>query len=247
MELLSQSGHLKGRFLTTRWSWVDAACDLASPESLPALERLCQAYWPSLYAFALRRGRDPHLAQDLTQAFFARFIERGYLRAADRERGRFRTFLLTSFEHFLIHEWEKRRAAKRGGQYELLSWDDHRDALEARVASTAADVSAQTVYDREWALSIMERALAALREDCQRLGQEKVFEVLGRYLHAEAVPGEYPRAAAELGLPERAVRLAVHRLRRRYGRLVRDAVRETVASEADLGDEMRYLVELISS
>ncbi len=237
--------HVAWSFRTTRWSRVAMANDPASPEAVAALECLCQDYWPPLFAFALRRGRDSHAAEDLTQAFFARFIERGYLKAADRTRGRFRTFLLTSFNHFLIHDWEKNRAVKRGGQFTLLSWDEHHDVLESRATATA--LPPERHYDREWALAVMERALAKLRDEFAASGREHQFAVLGRFLSSEAVTGEYAAAGKELGLTERAVKLAVHRIRRRYGRLMRDEVRETVADESDVQDEMRYLVELVSA
>lgn len=234
-----------GCFTTTRWSTVARASDPGAPDSRAALERLCQDYWPPLFAFALRQGRDPHTAEDLTQAFFARFLECGYLKAADRTRGRFRTFLLTCFEHFLIHDWEKNRAAKRGGQLPLLSWDEHREALESRAVS-AGELPPERHYDREWALAVMGRALTRLQADFAASGRAKYFQVLGRFLSAEAAPGEYASVGEQLGLTDRAVKLAVHRMRRRYGRLMRDEVRETVADESDVQDELRYLVELVS-
>ena len=235
-----------GRFATTRWSSVAIAGDASSPSARSALERLCQDYWPPLFAFALRQGRDFHVAQDLTQAFFAHFIERGYLRAADRTRGRFRTFLLTSFQHFLVHEWEKNRAVKRGGPFILLSWEEHCGDLESRATATP-ESPPERHYDREWALAIMERSLARLQAEFAAAGKETDFKLLSRFLHTEAAPGEYLTVANQLGVPDRSVKLAVHRIRRRYGRLVRDEVRETVANEADVEDEMRYLVELMSA
>jgi DNA-directed RNA polymerase specialized sigma24 family protein len=234
-----------GRFATTRWSTVAIASDASSPSARAALERLCQDYWPPLFAFALRQGRDFHTAQDLAQAFFAHFIERGYVRAADRTRGRFRTFLLTSFKHFLVHEWERDHAVKRGGQFIPLSWEEHCSLLESRAAA-APELQPERYYDREWALAIMERSLARLEAEFAAAGKERDFQLLSHFLHAEAVAGEYLEVASQLGVPDRAVKLAVHRLRRRYGRLVRDEVRETVASEGDVEDEMRYLVELMS-
>src|SRR5262245_29602752 len=237
--------HTSGRFVTTRWSTVQMAGDPSSPEAREALERLCQTYWPLLYAYARRRGYETHTAQDLTQAFFAHFIERGYLRAADRTRGRFRTFLLTCFQHFLIHEWEKQQAAKRGGRFLLVSWEEHSSALEARAASTH-ELRPEKHYDREWALAVMERALGRLEAEFTTVGRAQHFEVLGQFLHAEPSSGGYSEAASYLGLSDRAVKVAVHRLRRRYGRLVRDEVRETVADESDLEDEMRHLVEVMS-
>lgn len=225
---------------------VAVAGDALSQGGQAALERLCQDYWRALFAFALRQGRDFHTAQDLTQAFFAHFIERGYLRAADRTRGRFRTFLLTCFEHFLVHEWEKQQTAKRGGRFKLVSWEEHRAALESRAAANPG-VRPERHYDREWTLAIMERALTRLRAEFAATGREQHFHVLGRFLSTEAAPGDYREIAALLGWPERAVKLAVHRIRRRYGRLVRDEVRETVVSESEVDDELRYLVELLSA
>lgn len=245
-EAVNASSAVSGRFSTTRWSRVALANDPVSPDSRVALERLCQDYWPPLFAFALRQGRDRHTAEDLTQAFFSHFIERGYMRAADRTRGKFRTFLLTCFEHFLIHDWGKNRAAKRGGQFTLLSWDEHRDALESRAASST-DSPPERYYDREWALAVMERALAKLQDEFAASRRERHFAVLGRFLSNEAEPGEYAAAGEQLGLADRAVKLAVHRMRRRYGRLMREEIRETVADESDVEDEMRYLVELVSA
>lgn len=233
-----------GRFTTTRWTTVAIAGNASSVDARAALERLCQDYWAPLFAFALRQGRAFHAAQDLTQAFFAHFIERGYLRAANRTRGRFRTFLLTCFEHFLIHEWEKQQAVKRGGRFELLSWEEHHAGLESRAAS-ATDLPPERHYDREWALAIMQRALARLQAEFAATERQPLFEFLSRFLHTEPAPGEYANVASQLGLSDRAVKLAVHRLRRRYGRLVREEVSHTVANEADAEDEMRYLVELM--
>jgi RNA polymerase sigma-70 factor (ECF subfamily) len=232
------------RFATTRWTRVTIASDPASPAARAALEQLCQDYWPPLFAFALRQGRDSHTAQDLTQAFFAHFLERGYLRAADRTRGRFRTFLLTCFQHFLIHEWEKKQAVKRGGQFVLVSWEEQSAGLESRAVS-AASMPPEKLYDREWALNIMERGLTRLRAEFVAAGRDRHFEILGQFLHSEPGPGEYLGAGQQLDLPHRAVKLAVHRMRRRYGRLVREEVRETVTSESEVDDEMRYLVELM--
>jgi len=234
-----------GRFATTRWSAVARAGDPAAPEARAALDRLCRDYWPPIFAFALRQGRDFHTAQDNTQAFFARFLERGYLRAADPTRGRFRTFLLTCFQHFLTQEWEKERAVKRGGRFELVSWEEQYPGLESRAAASTTSKPAE-YYDREWALSVMGRALARLRTELAGAGREGRFVLLGRFLQAEPGPGDYENAARELGLNPRAVKLAVHRLRRRYGHLVRDEVRQTVSDESDVADELRHLVEVLS-
>lgn len=237
--------HPEGGFATTRWSTVAVAVNGNAQGARAALERLCEDYWRALFAFALRQGRDVHTAEDLTQAFFAHFLARGYLRAADRSRGRFRTFLLTCFQHFLAHEWEKRRAIKRGGRLKFLSYEDHRQALESRAAERP-ELGPARHYDREWALTIMERAWFRLEAEVSGDGRADQFRELSRFLQVEAGPGEYAAVAARLAWTDRAVKLGVHRLRRRYGRLVRDEVRETVADEGDVADELRYLVELMA-
>lgn len=233
------------RFATTRWTTVQTAIDPSSPEALSCLERLCQHYWPPLYGFARRQGNDVHTAQDLTQAFFAHFIGKGYLRAADRSRGRFRTFLLTSFSHFLTHEWEKARAEKRGGRFELTSWEEQLATLESQLACSQP-APPERDYDRQWALTALERALARLRSEFSAAGQDAHFAVLGPFLHAEAQTGEYQAIATQLGVSDRWVKVAVHRLRRRYGRLVREEIRDTVLTDSEVEDEMAYLVELLS-
>lgn len=233
------------RFTTTRWSAVMAAGHGSSPQAQSALEQLCLDYWPPLYAFALRRGYDRASAQDLTQAFFAHFLDRGYLKAADRTRGRFRTFLLTCFQHFLIHEWEKTQSAKRGGRYVQIPWEEYTSDLEARAAE-ALGSEFERHYDREWALIILDRALGRLRVEFSSAGEAMRFERLSRFLHAEPRPGEYDKVGSELTVSVRAVKVIVHRMRRRFGRLVREEIRQTVVSESDVADEMRYLIEVMS-
>lgn len=233
-------------FRTTRWSEVAAAGGASSPDAQVALERLCLDYWPPLFAFALRRGNDRLTSQDLTQAFFARFIERGYLRAADRNRGRFRTFLMTCFQHFLVHEWEKTRREKRGGSHFRISWDDCCAEVEAR-ACGSIHTPQERHYDREWALLVFDRAMVRLRDEYARNGNLRRFERLVGYLQTDPAAGEYLQVGLELSLSARAVRVIVHRLRRRFGQLVSEEVRGTVASEADAADELRYLVDVLSA
>lgn len=232
-------------FQSTRWSSIAVAADSSDPEARQSLERLCQAYWPPLFAYALRQGRDIPSAQDLTQSFFAHFIERGYLRAADRARGRFRTFLLTCFQHFLIHEWEKTQALRRGGRFSLVSLEEHVHELETRAAEGAV-ASPEQLYDREWAMALLARALTRLSGEFAASGNERKYRVLSRFLDAEPGPGDYARAAEELGIHVRAVKLGVHRMRRRFGRLVRDEIRETVSTDADAQEEMQHLIKTMT-
>ncbi len=234
-----------GSFATTRWSVVALAGNPGTPEARAALARLCQDYWPAIFGFALRLRRDFHSAQDSTQAFFVRFLERGYVRAADRTRGRFRTFLLTCFQHFLTHEWEKERAMKRGGGFQFVSWEEQFAVLESR-ALAADGLNPETHYDREWALSVMGRALSRLQAEFAATAREAQFLRLRPFLQTEAAPGDYEQAAEELGLNARAVKLTVHRLRRRYGRLVREEIRETLTDPSDVQDELRHLVEVLA-
>jgi len=232
-------------FATTRWSLVMAArADEASAASARrALEELCRTYWYPLYAFVRYRGHSSDDAQDLTQSFFARLIETGGFASADPERGRFRSYLLGAMKHFLANEWHRGQAQKRGGRVQLVEWD----ALgpEARYAGTAREPDdPEHLFDREWALETVDRALEALRHEMVEAGKGEVFETLKCTLTGEDAP---PRAetAERLGMTEGAVKVAVHRLRRRYRALLRAAIAETVRSETDCDDEMRYLAGVL--
>jgi RNA polymerase sigma-70 factor (ECF subfamily) len=233
-----------GEFNTTHWSLVAAAqSDEASrTRAGKALEELCRAYWYPLYAFVRRRGYSPADAQDLTQSFFARFIETGGFASADRERGRFRTYLLGAMKHFLANEWHRARTQKRGGGLNFLEWD----ALEpeARYALEPAQSSDPDLdYDREWALELIARAKKKLRQESEADGKGELFEAL-----KQSLTGDEPsrsETAARLGLSESALKAALHRLRQRYRKLLRAEIAETVNTRADIDAEMRYLVEVL--
>jgi len=208
-----------------------------------ALEELCRAYWYPLYAFVRSRGYSAVDAQDLTQTFFARFIETGGFASADRERGRFRSYLLGAMKHFLANEWHRAQAQKRGGQVRFIEWD----ALdpEARYAETSEQSdNPEHLFDREWALQTVAGALQTLRDEMTKAGKSDLFDALKGSLSGQ---DESPRGqiAARLGMSEDAVKVAVHRLRQRYRKLLRAAIAETVSNEADLDDEMRYLVAVL--
>ena len=233
------------QFATTHWSLVAAASPGAIGETRAreAMEALCRAYWYPLYAFVRSRGYAAADAQDLTQTFFTRVLETGGFASADRERGRFRSYLLGAMKHFLANEWHRTRTRKRGGRVRFIQWD----ALdpETRYAGTSAlHDDPEHVFDREWALETVAGALKALRGEMADAGKGDQFDALKGNLTGE---GELPRQelAALLGISEGAVKVAVHRLRRRYRELLRAAVAETVGSEADLDDEMRYLVAVL--
>jgi RNA polymerase sigma-70 factor (ECF subfamily) len=228
------------QFASTRWSLIAAAGQRESPESAAALASLCGLYWYPLYAYARRRLPTAEDAQDLTQGFFARLLEKDYLRQADRERGPFRAFLLTAFKHFLAKERDRAHAQKRGGGRSHLSLDFHvgerRYQLEP---SHTAD--AEALYERRWALTLLEQTLAQLRDEQTRAGKGRLFDALKETLTGEDAPRPYAELADELGLSVEAIKVTVHRLRRRYGELFRTEIAQTVSSPAEIDDELRNL------
>lgn len=232
-------------FATTQWSLVAAAQRDGADESgaRAALEALCRAYWFPLYAFVRRSGRAAEDARDLTQAFFTRMIETRGFTSADRERGRFRSYLLGAMKHFLANERQRERAQKRGGGLTLLEWD----ALdpEGRFAALSRPrEEPEIAFDREWALETVAAALRALRDEMSSAGKGGQFDALEGTLTGEE--GASRREIAErLGMSEGAVKVAVHRLRRRFRDRLRVGVAETVGSEADLDDEMRHLLDVL--
>jgi len=232
-------------FSTTHWSVVLAAGDAASPQSAEALEKLCRAYWFPLYAYVRRSGHGPEDAQDLTQAFFKHFLENNAVSRADRQRGRFRSFLLTSLQNFISNEWKRARAQKRGGGRALLAWDELTPENRYK-PETASEQTPDKLFDLRWALTLFQQALARLREEFAAAGKREHFERLKDYLSAEVGEGAYAEIAAHLGISRGAVAVAVHRLRQRYGQLVRDEVAHTVASPAEVEEELRYLIKLVS-
>jgi RNA polymerase sigma-70 factor (ECF subfamily) len=233
------------QFATTQWSLVGAAkLDEASQtRAREALEELCRAYWYPLYAFVRSRGYSAVDAQDLTQAFFTRIIEAGGFASADRERGRFRSYLLGAMKHFLANEWHRAQTQKRGGQVQFIEWDALDPEARYAGASKPSD-HPEHLFDRAWALETIAGALQALRDQMVEAGKSEQFDALKGSLTGE---DDSPREeiAARLDMSEGAVKVAVHRLRQRYRSLLRAAVAETVSNEADLDDEMRYLVAVL--
>jgi RNA polymerase sigma factor (sigma-70 family) len=226
-------------FATTRWSVVAAAGGGPSPEAREALAELCRAYWYPLYAYARRRSASADDAREQTQEFFARLLEKEYLQAADPRRGRFRSFLLTAFKRFLAHERDRAHAQKRGGGRPVLPLDFR--AGEALYHREPADrATPEGVYERRWALTLLEQTLARLRQELVSAGKERLFECLKGTLTGEDA-GPYARAGEELGLSEQAVKVAVHRLRKRYGELLRAEIAQTVATPEEVEDELRDL------
>jgi len=237
------SDALQQIFATTRWTIVLRAAQDASPEGLTALTEVCRGYWYPLYAYVRRQGFDPHTAQDLTQEFFAKLIEKNYLAGADRQRGRFRWFLITAFKCFLANEFDRIRAQKRGGGERPLSLDQM--TAEERYAHEPADtMNADLIYDRRWALDLLARARTRLKEEYAQGDKGRRFELLSQFL-----PGEQPSASQaalgeQLGLSENAVKQEVHRMRKRMGELIRSEVEQTVSHADDVEDELRHLVDI---
>jgi|GEM_PF-188426 len=228
------------RFASTRWSLVAAAGQGRTPESQEALATLCQLYWYPLYAYARRRLPSVDDAQDLTQAFFAQLLEKEYLQDADPRRGKFRSFLLTAFNHFLSKERDKARAQKRGGQRQFLSFDFQ--SGERQYCFEPADhATPETIFERRWALTVLEQALAQLRKELESAGKETMFERLKETLTGDGISRPYALLAGELGISEAAVKVAVHRLRRRYQELLRAEIAQTVSSPEEVDEELRNL------
>ena len=232
-------------FVTTHWSVVLAAGRNDTTRAREALARLCQTYWYPLYACARRRGNSPHDAQDLTQAFFAHLLERRSLADANPARGRFRSFLLTAMNHFLIHQWNKARAKKRGGGGQAISLD--LAAAEERFDLEPADsASPDKLFDREWALTLLQEVLNRLEAEFRREGKHELFDALKQTLTGSRESQPYAELAAGLGLNEGAVKVAVHRLRKRYRELIRAEIARTLDRSRDIEEEMRHLFSALA-
>jgi len=219
---------------------VLAAVRRSTPQSDRALEELCRAYWFPLYAYVRRRGHTKEDAEDLTQAFFARFLEKNYLAGLSAERGRFRAFLLASLKHFLANEWDKSQRQKRGGGVMPLSLDWQTADTQFQIAATA-EPSPDKTFDREWAVALLAKVIERLQAGCEADGQGKQFAELKVFLTAGKGVLAHADAARTLGMDEGAVRVAVHRLRKQYRQLLRDEIAQTLADAADVDEEMRAL------
>jgi RNA polymerase sigma-70 factor (ECF subfamily) len=227
-------------FVTTRWSVVLTAGRSDTTHARSALEKLCQTYWYPLYAYVRRRGHSAEDAQDLTQEFFARLLEKNQIAGVDRNRGRFRSFLLASLKHFLANEWHKARAQKRGGGQVPIPIDA--SAAESKCGIDPADtLTAEKIYERRWALTLLDQVLHRLRDEYVRDGKENLFEQLKSTLTEASRSVRYADIAAGLGTSEGAVKVAVHRLRQRYREVLRAEIADTVASPGEVEDEIRNL------
>ena len=232
-------------FATTHWSVVLSARDKASPQSAEALEALCRAYWCPLYAYVRRQGHSPHDAEDLTQEFFSRLLHKDYLHAVAPEKGRFRTFLLVALKRFLADVQDRARAQKRGGGAVPLSIDAER--AEQRYCVEPVDqMTPERIYERHWALTLLDRAMSRLGDEFVSAGKADEFEQLKGFLTAERGAIAHAEVAPKLGLSEGALRVAVHRLRRRFRELFREEIANTVASPGEIEEEVRHLMAVLS-
>jgi RNA polymerase sigma factor (sigma-70 family) len=233
-------------FATTRWTVVLAAGGRGSASADMALEELCRTYWYPLYAYVRHQGHSPEDAEDLTQAFFAKFLAKNYLAGLDSNQGRFRAFLLASLKHFLANEWDRSRRQKRGGGATLLSLDYQ--GADTRYQIDPPDhLSPDKLYDRAWALTLLEKVITRLREETQAESRAGQFEQLKIYLTVGTNDIPYAEAAAALAMSEGTVRVAVHRLRRRYRELLQQEIVQTLADPAQAEEEMRALMGAFSA
>jgi RNA polymerase sigma factor (sigma-70 family) len=241
----SEAGGCHAAFVTTHWSVVLTAQRSDTTRAQAALARLCQAYWYPLYAYVRRRGYAAHDAQDLTQEFFARLLEQNWLAQADRERGRFRTFLLAALSHFLANEWDKARAQKRGGAVQFVPLQ--LDSAETRYGQEPADpLTPEQCFERRWALALLDEVLNVLRKEHAAMGTVEMFDVLKPCLVGDRQALPYAALAAKLGMTEGAVKVAVHRLRQRYRQLLREEIANTVANPAEVDEEMHHLFAVLA-
>lgn len=234
------------KFHTTRWSLIQAAGDSEAPGYREALARLCEGYWPAVYAFVRHSGRDAETAQDLTQGFFTQLLDNRSLKAARPERGRFRSFLLTGVKNFMANEWRAEQRQKRGGGVETLRLDF--DAAEAMLGSASTDrATTETIFEKRWAVSVLRQAMQKLEVEMERSGKGDRFQRLKPLLTGEGTSTPYKELAPELGLSESVLKVAVHRLRQRFGKLLRREVSETLSDPALLDEEMAYLLDVLGA
>jgi RNA polymerase sigma factor (sigma-70 family) len=210
-----------------------------------ALSELCRVYWYPLYAYVRRRGYSAHDAEDLTQAFFLRLLEKRFLEGITAEGGRFRSFLLTALQRFVANEWDRERAQKRGGGIRPISLEgatpEERYLLEPVEYDTP-----EKLYDRRWALTLLENALARLESEFGRAGKSKIFEMLKPCITGEG-SRSYAELASSLGLSEGAIKVTVHRMRERFRALMQEVVAETVSEPQEIEEEMRFLAQAVAS
>ena len=236
----TERGSMAPCFVTTHWSVVLVAGQAGSEQADAALEKLCRAYWWPLYAFVRRRGYQPHDAQDLTQEFFARLLSKDFLRAVDRRKGRFRSFLLAALEHFLANEWRNAHTQKRGGRFTFVSTDlEHAEQQYLQVP--AANLTPEQLFEQQWATTLLDQTLGRLRQEFVAAGKQAQFEAIRIFLTGEKRAASYVELAANMGTTEGALKMAVSRMRQRYGELLRAEIENTVSAPNEVEEELRAL------
>jgi RNA polymerase sigma-70 factor (ECF subfamily) len=231
-------------FATTHWSVVLAAGQESAPAQR-ALETLCRAYWYPIYAYVRRKGYGPEEAQDLTQEFFARLIAKGHVRLADPHKGKFRSFLMATLDYFLAREWTRAHRQKRGGQFTFVSRDEY--PPEERYQLEPADNhTPETNFLRQWALTVLKQAMSALERECQSNGKGPLFQAAKNLISGERDGATYAEISKRLNMAEGTTRVAVHRLRQRFGELLRSEVAHTLTREEEVDEELRYLFQVLS-
>lgn len=223
-----------------------AAAVNPTTDSRKALATLCQMYWSPVYAFIRRNGHDRDQAQDLTQGFFALLLEKNYLRDADQERGRFRSFLLTAVKHFLANEWDRAHALKRGGGQVPVSIDSV-DVETWYAPAAVEETTPERLFERRWALALLEHVMAKLRAELAAMGKAEQFDRLLVFLTPDSEGARYEAVAAQMGVSAGALRMSVHRLRRTYRDLLRAEIAETVSTPEETDDEIRFLLSTLSA
>lgn len=239
------TGDRNAWFATTQWSVVLCAGRADGAGSREALEKLCERYWLPLYSYVRRRGYAPDDAGDLTQEFFVRLLDNNRIARADRDRGRFRSFLLISLKNFLSDDWDRKRALKRGGGTQIVSFQfETGEALYE--LEPAHNVTPEQIFERRWALTLLDNVLTRLRDEHEVENKTDLFQSLSSCLVGERTSQPYAALAEKLGMSESGIKSAVHRLRRRYRELLRREIANTVATPDEIDDELRYLFEVLS-
>ena len=229
-----------GQFATTRWSMVVEAGRRSSPKAAEALATLCGIYWFPLYAYVRRQGHAADDAQDLTQAFFVHLLDKQTLQVADRERGHFRSFLLASLKNFLAKQWRRDAAQKRGGGRSVISLDF--DDGESRYGlEPSHDATPEKIFERHWALTLLERSLTRLRAEFDATGKIERFEGLKMFLGGQKSTVPYRELGDRLKMSEGAIKVAIHRMRRRYRALLREDIQQTIGAAEDVDEELRRM------
>ena len=232
-------------FATTRWTLIQRAGDASNPDAAEALEHLCRIYWPPVYVYFRHKGSSAPEAADLTQEFFARVLEKRYFDQTRRERGTFRTFLLTCAKHFLANEWDRQKARKRGGGQRVVSLD-HESVEDRYRFEPHHDLTPERLFEQQWAWSVLEQALTRLEEDVRAAGREQMYGECRDLLLGGSGDAPYRDIALKLNLTEGALKVQIHRLRKRLRELVLEEIEQTSGANADADAELRHLLALLA-